>query len=99
MRTLLLIPVAAYSLWAQAPAAPTAAPSTPSIAAATPAGVPPGAGNDEVLKRIDDLMWHVMLDDVAVIDKVEYTRPAAAWIRESDAPRARPSPRSSGRCV
>ena len=62
MRTLLLIPAAVFSLLAQQTSAPATAPATPP---APTAGVPPPSGNDEVLKRIDDLMWHLMLDDIA----------------------------------
>ena len=48
---------------------------------ATPPAANPGANpqqaqqsaTEEILKHVDDLMWHVMLDDIAVIDKVEYT--------------------------
>jgi dipeptidyl aminopeptidase/acylaminoacyl peptidase len=75
MRTLLLIPAAVFSLIAQPPSAPATVPAA--AATATPpaptAGVPLPSGNDEVLKRVDDLMWHIMLDDIAHIDKVEYT--------------------------
>ena len=66
MRTLLLIPVTVFSLLAQQPPAPGTTP-------VAPAATPQGTGNDEVLKRVDDLMWHVMLDDIAHVDKVEYT--------------------------
>src|SRR5215831_2654519 len=41
--------------------------------AAAQAGAQPNAANDEVLKRVDDLMWHLTLGDVAVVDKIEYT--------------------------
>ena len=59
-----------------------AAPPTP------PAAVPQGSGNDEVLKRVDDLMWHVMLDDIAHVDKVEYTSLPPAHIGNPRAPGA-----------
>ncbi len=71
MRALLLILIAAAVLLAQSPAPSTAAAIPP---APTPQpGAPPATGNDEVLKRIDDLMWHVMLDDIAHVDQIEYT--------------------------
>src|SRR4051794_27418642 len=74
MRTFLLIPFAAWVLAAQ-PAPPALPPVLPPAqVAGAPAGVAPqGAGNDEVLKRIDDVMWHLQLDDVAHIDRSEYT--------------------------
>ena len=85
MRTFLLIPCALFSLIAQPASGPVTVPPTPPTLAA---GVPPPAGNDEVLKRVDDLMWHVMLDDIAHIDKVEYTSlpPARTAIRERPEP-------------
>jgi len=70
MRTFLLIPAAVLSLLAQQTSAPGTVTATPPAPAT---GVPPPSGNDEVLKRVDDLMWHIMLDDIAHIDKVEYT--------------------------
>ncbi|MEO8371808.1 MAG: prolyl oligopeptidase family serine peptidase [Candidatus Solibacter sp.] len=71
MRTFLVIPVLAFRLLAQAPPAPVTAPSAPVTTA--PAATPPGTGNDEVIKKIDDLMWHTLLSDIAHIDKIEYT--------------------------
>ena len=74
MRTFLLIPVTILSLLAQQTGAPGMSPAGVATVAPTAAGgVPPPSGNDEVLKRVDDLMWHIMLDDIAHIDKVEYT--------------------------
>jgi dipeptidyl aminopeptidase/acylaminoacyl peptidase len=71
MRTFLLIPALASGLLAQAPPAPVAVPSAPTTTA--PAAAAPGTGNDEVIKKIDDLMWHTLLGDIAQIDKIEYT--------------------------
>ena len=70
MRTLLLISVTVFSLCAQQPPAPSRDSGPPANRAGSRAT---GLGNDEVLKRVDDLMWHVMLDDIAHVDKVEYT--------------------------
>ena len=41
-----------------------------------------------MLKRVDDLMWHVMLDDIAQVDKVEYTSLPPARIGNPRAPGA-----------
>ena len=60
------------SLLVAQPAATPQPPAAPAPAAAQ-AGAQPNAANDEVLKRVDDLMWHLTLGDVAVVDKIEYT--------------------------
>lgn len=83
MRTCLLIFAAVLALFAQQPAAPGTVPSAPAPAAP---GQPPG--NDEVIKRVDDLMWHVMLDDIAQVDQVEYTSLPAARIGNPRSPGA-----------
>jgi dipeptidyl aminopeptidase/acylaminoacyl peptidase len=44
-----------------------------SPAAAPAAGAFPPGGNDELMKHVDDLMWHLLLGDIADIDKVAYT--------------------------
>jgi len=54
MRRLLLIPGAIFTLFAQQPPAPGAA-------QAAPATAPRPSGNDETLKKIDDLMWRGFL--------------------------------------
>jgi dienelactone hydrolase len=69
MRTFLLIPAAVFTLLAQQAPTPGAVQAAP---AAAPAAAPQPSGNDEVLKKVDDLMWHVILDDIAHVDKVEY---------------------------
>jgi dipeptidyl aminopeptidase/acylaminoacyl peptidase len=56
----------ALALRAQQPPAATAPPA--------PAAAPqPAQPSDELLKRIDDVMWRLLLDDIAVVDKIEYT--------------------------
>ena len=90
MRTLLLFAFAACLLPAQPAAAP---PATPPATAAAPAAAPqalgqPNTGNDEVLKRVDDLMWHLLLDDIAHVDKIEYTSLPPAHIGNPRAPGA-----------
>jgi len=62
------------------PGAPPASP-TQAAAAAQPS-------NDEVVKKIDDLMWHAQLDDIAVIDKIEYTSLPAAKVADPRLPGA-----------
>ena len=69
MRTYLLIPAIALRLLAQGPSAPTGVPPSPATAAAALQG----PSNDEVIKKVDDLMWHTLLDDIAQVDKIEYT--------------------------
>jgi dipeptidyl aminopeptidase/acylaminoacyl peptidase len=87
MLKLFLLPVIALSLAAQPQtAAPTPPTAQPQPQAQT--GAPPTAGNDEVLKRIDDLMWHFSLDDIAKIDKIEYTSVPPARIPNPKAPGA-----------
>jgi dipeptidyl aminopeptidase/acylaminoacyl peptidase len=54
---------------AAGPATAPAAPANPTPPA--PAAMPQGF--DEVMKHVDDLMWHVLLGDIAEVDKVEYT--------------------------
>src|SRR6516162_3406389 len=58
----LLLPLAAQ----QPPATQPAPPAAPPPQTAQTATVP-NAGNDEVLKRVDDLMWHLSLGDIAHI--------------------------------
>jgi len=95
MRTLLLIAFSAGLL----PAQPAAQPATtgPAAPAATAAPAPaaaaqgfgqPNTGNDEVLKRVDDLMWHLLLDDIAHVDKIEYTSLPPAHIGNPRGPGA-----------
>jgi dipeptidyl aminopeptidase/acylaminoacyl peptidase len=85
MRTLLLIPAVAFISLAQPPA-PAPNPGTP--AAPAQATAPQTSPNDEVLKRVDDLMWHVKLDDIAYVDKIEYTSLPPAHIGNPRAPGA-----------
>jgi dipeptidyl aminopeptidase/acylaminoacyl peptidase len=86
----LLFAFAACLLPAQPAAAPPgAAPATPAAPAAAPQGFgQPNTGNDEVLKRVDDLMWHLLLDDIAHVDKIEYTSLPPAHIGNPRAPGA-----------
>ena len=92
MRTLPLLLAAllaaVFSLLAQQPPAPGAVPAAPPAQAAALAAVPQPAGNDEVLKRIDDLMWHVVLDDIAHVDKIEFTSLPPVRIANPKAPGA-----------
>jgi len=69
--------------WAQQPAAEPAA-ARP--AAASPGGG--GGGMDQVLKRVDDVLWFTRLGDIADIDKVEYTSLPPAHPRNPKAPGA-----------
>ncbi|HWC96563.1 MAG TPA: prolyl oligopeptidase family serine peptidase [Candidatus Sulfopaludibacter sp.] len=82
MRTSFLL--LACAIWASAQ--PPAAPPAP----AAPAAPQQQQQNnsDEVLKRIDDVMWHFDLGDIADIDKVEYTSLPPAHIPNPKAPGA-----------
>ena len=79
MSRVLAIAVFTLALYAQPPAA-TAPP-------AAPAAQPQTQPSDELIKRIDDVMWHLLLDDIAVVDKIEYT---------SLPPARNPNPRAPG---
>ena len=69
----------------QGPGAPPAAAAQPGSQGGAAA---PNAGNDEVLKRVDDLMWRLSLGDIAEIDKIEYTSLPPARIQNPKAPGA-----------
>ena len=91
MRGLLLIPAGALILAAQQPPAATP-PLTGGGGGAAAQGAAAQAAQinnlDEVLKRVDDLMWHTLLGDIADIDKVEYTSLPPAHIPNPKAPGA-----------
>ena len=63
-----------------------AQPGTPPAPPAQAAAAQPS--NDEVVKKIDDLMWHVQLDDIAIIDKIEYTSLPPAKVADPRLPGA-----------
>src|SRR5258708_2676483 len=56
--------------------------------AATPAPRPPEGRWDEVIKHVDDLLWHTRLGDIADVDEVEYTSLPPAHARNPKAPGA-----------
>ncbi|HEV2445842.1 MAG TPA: prolyl oligopeptidase family serine peptidase, partial [Candidatus Sulfopaludibacter sp.] len=91
-RALVWIPLAALLAAAQQPGTPPAAAApqaaSPAPAAGAAAQGPQFNGLDEVLKRVDDLMWHELLNDIADIDKVEYTSLPPARIPNPRAPGA-----------
>jgi dipeptidyl aminopeptidase/acylaminoacyl peptidase len=87
MRIFLLLTAASFALTAQQAGAPPAA-ATPPAAAGGAAAAQQANNMDEVLKRVDDLMWHVDLGDIAEIDKVEYTSLPPAHIGNPRAPGA-----------
>ncbi|MGI8746640.1 MAG: alpha/beta hydrolase family protein [Bryobacteraceae bacterium] len=67
---------------------PTAAPAAPRAAAAAPAPAGGDSRLDQVLKAVDDLMWHAKLGDIAEVDKVEYTSLPPHHARNPNAPGA-----------
>ena len=87
MRILFLLAAGAWALSAQQPTAPPASPATPNPAA-QPAQQQQINNLDEVLKKIDDVMWRFDLGDIAEIDKIEYTSLPPAHIGNPKAPGA-----------
>src|SRR4051794_19725432 len=91
--TMRFLAIAAFAplLSAQQPAAPTPAPpasaqpGAPTQAAQQPFAVNP---NDDVMKRIDDLMWRLTMQDIAIVDKIEYTSLPPARVPNPRAPGA-----------
>jgi dipeptidyl aminopeptidase/acylaminoacyl peptidase len=67
--------------------APTNTPAPGAGAAAAPAAQA-NNGQDELMKHVDDLMWHVLLGDIAEIDKIEYTSLPLTHIPNRNAPGA-----------
>lgn len=69
---------------------PTPAPTSPPAApAATEPSFPqPDFGQQEVLKRIDDLLWYQKLGDIAEIDKVTYASLPPAHVAHPKLPGA-----------
>ena len=86
MRIVFLLAGAAMALSAQPAGGPPGAPAAPAQAAQ--AAQPQINNMDEVLKRVDDLMWHFDLGDIAEIDKVEYTSLPPTRIPNPKAPGA-----------
>lgn len=76
----------AIPLLAQQPPAQPAQPSAP--AQAQQAAQAQSSQFDEVLKAVDDLMWHTLLGDIADIDKVRYTSLPPAHPLDPHAPGA-----------
>src|SRR4051812_45181771 len=54
------------------------------------AGVQPGGGgaSDQLLKRIDDVLWFTRLGDIAEVDKIEFTSSPPAHTPNPKAPGA-----------
>ncbi len=87
-RAFLVLALAAISVAARAQE--PARPSTPATApspAAQPFGSP-NFGVDQVLKKVDDLLWYQKLGDIAEVDKSEYTGPPPVHPRDPKAPGA-----------
>lgn len=91
--TLRLLLMAAASIFigtasqAQSPA-PTPAPASSPGGEATPAFPTPDFGQQEVLKRIDDMLWYQKLGDIADIDTVTYASLPPAHIAHPKLPGA-----------
>ena len=66
---------------AREPASTPAAPASPAVPARE-------AQLDQVMKAVDDLMWHVKLQDIADVDQVKYTSLPPTRARNPNAPGA-----------
>ena len=88
LRALLLILLTPMlPLSAQPP--PTAPTTQPSASAATPASTPASDLQlDQVLKRVDDVLWFTRMSDIADVDKVDYTSLPPAHAANPKAPGA-----------
>ena len=60
--------------------------NTPPAAAPPPFGAQ--SGLDQVMKRVDDVLWFTRLADIADVDKVEYASAPPAHVRNPKAPGA-----------
>lgn len=90
MRKLILITVLVSSLSSaqQPPAAPAPNQAAGAAAGALAAAQPAGAGgSDQVLKRVDDVLWFTRMSDIADVDKIEFT---------SSPPAHSPNPKAPG---
>lgn len=83
MRLFALAVVLTLDLFAQEGA--TRPPSSPQLQQQPPG---PNDGLDQVLKRVDDLMWHELLGDIAEVDKVAYTSLPPQQVTNPKAPGA-----------
>ena len=79
---LVALGVVAPSALCQKPAQDSAA------AVANPAPASQQSALDQVLKRVDDVLWFTRLSDIADVDKIEYTSSPPAHIRNPNAPGA-----------
>jgi len=83
-----MIRLLAFLLFAATLNAQQASSTQPPAQPAAPAQQPaPANPSDELLKHIDDVMWRLLLSDIAEVDKVEYT---------SLPPARTPNPRAPG---
>jgi dipeptidyl aminopeptidase/acylaminoacyl peptidase len=78
--------LAASPAFAQTAPAPREAAPTPAPAAA--AASSRESQLDQVMKAVDDLMWHVKLQDIADVDEVKYTSLPPTRARNPNAPGA-----------
>jgi dipeptidyl aminopeptidase/acylaminoacyl peptidase len=93
MRFLFLMVALSSTVFAQrgGVATPPSTDAAPAASAAPATAAAPAAqntGQDELMKHVDDLMWHVLLGDIAEIDKVEYTSLPLTRITNRTAPGA-----------
>lgn len=76
-------------VWIAAIVVAQTAPAPREAATATPSTAPSRDGQlDQVMKAVDDLMWHVKLQDIADVDEVKYTSLPPTRVRNPNAPGA-----------
>jgi hypothetical protein len=88
MRFLYLVICLSAAAFGQGRGGGTVSPSPTNVATPGAAAAPANTGQDELMKHVDDLMWHVLLGDIAEIDKVEYTSLPLTHIPNRNAPGA-----------
>ncbi len=66
----------------------TPAPVSPTAAAQARTAQANGRNLDEVLKRVDDVLWFTRLADIADVDKIEFTSSPPAHVTNAKAPGA-----------
>ncbi len=74
-------------LLAQQPS-PAAPPGSPPAAAVPSAAQFASQSSDEILKRVEDVLWFLRLSDIADVDKIEYTSSPPTHITNPKAPGA-----------
>src|SRR3954447_4992013 len=92
MKKLILVTaiLSTFSQGQQPSSGQAAGQTTPSPSGVLAAGAQPGGGgaSDQLLKRIDDVLWFTRLGDIAEVDKIEFTSSPPAHTPNPKAPGA-----------